>query len=113
MAGLPWFRMYADFLEDPKMISLAFEDQRHFISILALKAKGVLDQECDERILDRIVARSIWVENGVITEVKARLLGANLIDDRWQPLAWEKRQYKSDSSTERVHKWRMRKGKSE
>jgi hypothetical protein len=32
----------------------------------------------------------------VISDVKKRLIGAQLIDDSWQPLAWDKRQRKSD-----------------
>ena len=31
---MPWFRMYADFLNDPKLVALAFEDQRHFIGLI-------------------------------------------------------------------------------
>lgn len=95
--GLPWFRMYTDFLSDPKMISLAFEDQRHFIGILALKSGGELDQDCEEKLLDRIVAQRLWVDYAVIADVKKRLIDAGLIDDRWQPIAWAKRQRKSDN----------------
>ncbi len=101
-SALPWFRMYADFLNDPKMISLAFEDQRHFIAVLALKAGGVLDQECAPNVLDRIVAQRTWIDYAIIGDVKRRLVGAGLIDEKWQPAAWEKRQMRSDSSAERV-----------
>ena len=100
--ALPWFRMYADFLSDPKMVSLAFEDQRHFIAILALKASGVLDQTCAPTVLDRIVAQKIWVDFAIVNEVKKRLVAAELIEEDWQPRAWNKRQMRSDSSTERV-----------
>ena len=104
--GLPWFRMYVDFLDDPKMVGLAFEDQRHFIAICALKSDGVLDQNCTPEMLNRIVAQKIWVDFGVISDVKRRLQDAGLIDEFWQPVAWEKRQAKSDSSTDRVRKHR-------
>lgn len=83
-----WFRMYSDFLNDHKMISLAFEDQRHFIGVLALKSEGVLDQDCDERLLDRIVAQRLWVDYSVIGEVKARIVDAGLIQTDWQPIAY-------------------------
>lgn len=99
MAGLPWCRLYVDFLDDPKIISLAFEDQRHFVSIMLLKSSGVLDQNCNPQVLDRIVAQKIWVDYSVIGEVKRRLIEADLIDSEWQPLAWEKRQMKSDHDT--------------
>lgn len=96
---LPWFRMYADFLNDPKMISLAFEDQRHFIGVLALKCDGAIDDVADGDLLDRIVAQRLWVDHAVIRDVKRRLISAGLIDAAWQPAAWDKRQMKSDSDS--------------
>jgi len=109
--SLPWFRMYTDFLRDPKMLSLAFEDQRHFVAILALKSDGVIDSGASGTMLDRMVAQFIWVDFSAIHEVKRRLIGAGLIGDDWQPKAWEKRQYASDSSKARVRKFRESKKK--
>lgn len=106
---LPWFRMYTDFLNDAKIIALAFEDQRHFIGLLALKSDGALDEAVEESLLDRIVAQRLWIDHGVIREVKKRLVAAGLIDTSWQPLAWDKRQFKSDSSKDRVAKFRASK----
>ena len=106
---LPWFRMYADFLNDPKLISLAFEDQRHFIGVLALKCDGAIDDVADGDLLDRIVAQRLWIDHAVIREVKRRLIAACLIDARWQPLAWEKRQMRSDvdaTGAERQRRYR-------
>lgn len=95
--SLPWFRMYTDFLNDPKMIALAFEDQRHFIGILALKSDGALDQDCCPDLMDRIVAQRLWIDHAIIREVKKRLIAAGLINEFWQPLAWNKRQMRSDA----------------
>ncbi|CAK7069875.1 MAG: hypothetical protein KER_03064 [Kerstersia gyiorum] len=106
MSKMPWFRMYTDFLNDPKMIALAFEDQRHFIGILALKSDGALDQNCTPDLLDRIVAQRLWIDHAIIRDVKKRLVAAGLIDDSWSPLAWERRQMRSDSSAERTRKYR-------
>lgn len=106
---LPWFRMYADFLNDPKLISLAFEDQRHFIGVLALKCDGAIDDVADGDLLDRIVAQRLWIDRAVIRDVKRRLISAGLIDARWQPLAWEKRQMRSDvdaTGAERQRRYR-------
>lgn len=104
--SMPWFRMYTDFLNDPKMIALAFEDQRHFIGVLALKSDGALDQGCCPDLLDRIVAQRLWIDHAIIRDVKKRLVSAGLIDAAWQPLAWERRQSRSDSSAERTRKYR-------
>lgn len=90
--SMPWFKMYADFLVDSKLVNLQFGDQRHFVAVLALKGDGTLDQDCDDGILDRIVAQRLWLEPASIADVKLRLLEAGLISDRWQPLKWEKRQ---------------------
>lgn len=106
---LPWFRMYADFLNDPKLIRLAFEDQRHFIGVLALKCDGAIDDAADGDLLDRIVAQRLWIDHAVIRDVKRRLIAAGLIDARWQPLAWEKRQMRSDvdaTGAERQRRYR-------
>ena len=74
-----WFRMYSDFLEDAKIVSLAFEDQRHFIGVLALKSAGLLDQECAAEVMDRLVAQKLWVDRSSIVEVKRRLVEVGLI----------------------------------
>lgn len=108
----PWFRMYVDFLNDPKLIALAFEDQRHFIGILALKCDGALDSGAAPELLNRIVAQRLWIDHGVILEVKKRLIAAGLIDADWQPLAWNRRQFISDSdptNAERQRRYRERK----
>lgn len=96
---LPWFRMYTDFLNDPKLIALAFEDQRHFIGVLALKSDGALDDIAEEALLNRIVAQRLWIDHGVISDVKRRLMNAGLIDSQWQPMAWAKRQMRSDADS--------------
>ena len=106
---LPWFRMYTDFLNDPKMVSMAFEDQRHFIGVLALKADGAIDDDCNDELRDRIVAQRLWIDRGVIKDVKKRLVSACLINESWQPLAWEKRQRASDkdaTGAERQRRYR-------
>lgn len=112
---LPWFRMYADFLNDPKLISLAFEDQRHFIGVLALKCDGAIDDVADGDLLDRIVAQRLWIDHAVIRDVKRRLIAAGLIDASWQPLAWEKRQMRSDvdaTGAERQRRYREAKNRN-
>ncbi|WP_322070959.1 hypothetical protein [Paraburkholderia bannensis] len=98
------------------MISLAFEDQRHFIAVLALKAGGILDQQCEPELLDRIVAQRIWIDFAIVRDVKKRLATAGLIDDSWQPVAWAKRQMRSDgdpTNAERQRRHRSKKGGAE
>lgn len=94
--ALPWCRLYSDFLHNSKMLSLSFENQRHFFAILALKAGAVIDQDCEPELMDSIVARSIWVAPNDIQDVKAALIKAGLVDERWQPIGWGSRQQRSD-----------------
>ena len=108
----PWFRMYTDFLEDPKLLALAFEDQRHFIGVLALKSSGTLDQDCSPELRDRLVAQRLWIDHSAIGEVKRRLIEARLINEDWQPIAWDKRQFVSDrdpTAAERARRYRQKK----
>jgi hypothetical protein len=114
--SMPWFRMYVDFLNDPKIIALAFEDQRHFIGVLALKRAGVLDQQCDPDLRDRIVAQRLWIDHSIIRDVKKRLVASGLIDATWQPIAWDKNQKPSDgdpTGAERQRRYRERQAADE
>lgn len=109
--SMPWFRLYTDFIKDPKIIALSFEDQRHFVGVLILKSDGVLDQKCAPELMDKIVAQQLWIEWKIIHEVKTRLIKIGLIDENWQPLAWEKRQKISDrdsTGAERQRRYRER-----
>lgn len=107
--ALPWFRMYTEFATDPNIQCLAFEDQRHYIVLLCLKGSEVLDkeyQDSDQR--ERVIRRVLGLDTDAADEARKRLMRANLIDLKWNPLAWDKRQYKSDVSTERVKKFRQK-----
>ncbi len=109
MSGLAWFRMYAEFALDPDIQSLAFEDQRHYVVLLCLKCNGTLDKEyatADRRYA--VIRRTLGLDSVAIDECKRRLIEAGLIDHHWQPLAWDRRQFLSDSSTERVQRFRER-----
>ena len=107
--SLSWFRMYAEFASDPVVQSLAFEDQRHYVMVLCLKCAGVLDRNISTQSRNRIILRSLGLDSVAADEAKRRLLEVGLVNKNWQPKAWDKRQYKSDSSTDRVHKSRKHK----
>lgn len=104
--ALPWFRMYAEAAGDPVLQSLAFDDQRHYFVLLCLKCGGALDRRLVPQQRERIIARGLGLDQVTASEVKRRLLEVSLIDKNWQPLGWEKRQFSSDVSTDRVRKYR-------
>lgn len=106
---MQWFRMYAEFLSDPVVQSLAFEDQRHYVAVLCLKCNGTLDREIAPKTRDRIIYRGIGLDPLNAEEAKRRLMEVGLIDKKWQPKGWDKRQYKSDDVTERTRNHRKNK----
>jgi len=107
--SLPWFRMYSEFSGDPLVQSLAFEDQRHYIIILCLKCNGLLDRKIAQSRRNGIISAALGLDVSTADEVKKRLMEIDLISKNWQPKAWDKRQYKSDNSTQRTRKYRKTK----
>ena len=109
MPAMPWLRLYTEFASDPVTQSLAFEDQRHFIILLCLKGNGTLDRPMKPSNRDRIIYRGLGLDPSSAEEAKRRLMEVELITDTWQPKAWNKRQFISDHSTERVRNIRKNK----
>jgi len=109
---MQWFRLYAEFATDPVVQCLAFEDQRHFIVVLCMKASGVLDRPfADAQIRVEMLKRAIGLDAKAFEEARNRLCGAGLIDADWQPRNWNKRQFISDqdpTALQRKHKQRDR-----
>lgn len=108
----PWFRMYVDAVDDEKLRLLAFEDRWHFVAILCLKRAGLLDAGDTLALLDRKMAVKLGLGDRELGELRRRLMEVGLIDERWQPLGWEGRQYESDTSTDRVRRFRDKQGTS-
>lgn len=109
MKSLPWFRMYHEAIDDEKLGLLAFEDRWHFVALLCLKCRGVLDTEPDFEMLQRKVSLKMGLTIAELEKVSLRLARMGLIDaETYQPMAWDERQMKSDSSTDRVQAYRER-----
>jgi hypothetical protein len=105
---MPWFRAYTEMVDDEKLRLLAFEDRWHFVALLCLKGQGLLDE--GGPLLMRKVAVKLGLSVREVEEVARRLAEVELIDKTTlQPLAWDARQMKSDSSAERVKAFRERK----
>ncbi|MBU4609162.1 hypothetical protein IMZ29_00905 [Achromobacter sp. GG226] len=102
---LPWFRMYNEAIDDEKLRLVAFEDRWHFVAILCCKAQGILDS--GSPIVHRLVAVKLGIDQRTLDDVARRLAEVGLIDEQTlQPLAWDNRQMRSDSSSERVRAFR-------
>lgn len=109
MAGMPWFRLYAEMIDDPKIGRLNDAQFRLWIEILCLACKGE-----DGNTLQTIDDIN-WSLRRNVTETLHDLLHATLVtlDDKKRVFItnWEKRQFNSDTSTERVRKYRENKKK--
>ena len=100
-----WFRLYDDVLNDPKVQRLSGESFKFWINMLCIASKngGVLPSIED-------MAFALRVSNDFCTSLIDDLKTCGLIDGskRLVPHGWEKRQYKSDTSTDRVKRFRER-----
>lgn len=105
-SNLQWFRMYHEFASDPKVQMLSEPDQRRYVMLLCLRcSNGSVTLHDDE------VAFQLRISNEEWTRTKETLIAKKLIDSDCQPIAWDKRQYVSDSSSKRVAAHRERKKK--
>lgn len=95
-----WFRMYGEFINDPKVQMISETDQRRYIMLLCIKCNG------DVTLHDEQVAFQLRISNEEWLKTKAVLVSKNLIDNDNNPTNWDKRQFVSDSSNERVKRHR-------
>lgn len=105
-----WFRMYSEAVDDEKLRLLAFEDRWHFVALMCCKNAGLLDAGDSLTMLHRKLAVKLGVQLRELEAIGARLAEVGLIDaETFQPLAWDARQFQSDSSADRVRKHREKK----
>jgi hypothetical protein len=105
MSGLPWFRLYCEFANDVKIQEMSETLQRRYIMLLCLKGSGELKQ-----YTERELSIALRISSEKLKETKKIFVAKKFIDDNWEILNWEKRQYVSDSSNKRVDKFRRKKG---
>lgn len=101
-----WFRMYDEILDDPKVQKLPPALFRMWVNALALCSRngGKLPAVEDIAFALRETQESVSSAFHTLTE-----LGLCVTDgETFQPKNWKKRQYKSDTSTDRVREYRKR-----
>ena len=108
MSAGPWFKFHHEFATDPVVQLLSFEDQRHFIVLLCLKAGGALDRNYgNSGTRERVILSALRIDAVTLVDVKNRLMEIAVIDADWQPVAWEKRQESKDkTAAERMRRKR-------
>ena len=98
-----WFRMYAEFASDPKVQMLSECYQRRYMMLLCLRCGNG-----DVTLQDTEVAFQLRIDVTEWSKTKEVFIEKNLINKHNQPIAWDKRQFASDSSAERVAAYRAR-----
>lgn len=105
---MKWFRFYSEVLDDPKVQNLSPELFKIWINILCITCHhtGVLPPIKDVSFRLRVtldetkLAFQALLEAGLIQQIK------NQHGINYAPHNWKKRQYSSDTSTERVKRFR-------
>lgn len=97
----PWFRLYSEFASDHKMQMMSEAYQRRYVMLLCLRCSNG-----DVTLQDEEVAFQLRISSDEWSQTKAVFVAKNLIDKHNRVLAWERRQFISDSSVERVRKHR-------
>lgn len=110
---LRWLRLWTDIVDDPKLLLLAAADRWYYVTLLALKRTGMLDEPDTNIMRDRKLCIRLRLDERELDELKRRLIEVRLIDTDWSICGWDKRQFTSDSSTARVRKYRHKGNVSE
>ena len=91
----PWFRLYAEFGDDPKIQMLPEALQRRFVMLLCLRCREVLATLNEDQ-----VAFHLRISPEELQKTKLAFIEAGFIDEHWEITNWNKRQFISDNSTE-------------
>jgi hypothetical protein len=102
----PWFRFYSEFEDDPKVQMMSEVDQRRLVLLFCQRCK-------EEKRTDSQQSFKWCVSLDEVARTKALFVENGFIDENWNLLNWNKRQFISDSSTERVRRHRRGEKQSE
>lgn len=106
----PWFRLYSEFAHDPKVQMLSEPMQRRYVMLMCMRCSNVLVTLQDDEVAFHLrISAEQW------DETKALFISKGFIDSDLNLLNWEKRQFKSDSSSsskDRVARHRAKKKES-
>lgn len=99
-----WFRMYAEFATDPKVQMLSEVMQRRLVMLLCMRC-------CNDLVTLHVteIAFQLRISDDELKETKSIFVSKGFIDEGWNVLNWDKRQFRSDSSAERVSRHREKK----
>lgn len=96
----PWFRLYSEFADDPKVQMMSESDQRRLVMLFCERCKDETFRETERAFHWRVSPQEL-------AETKMVFIENGFIDSGWNLINWNRRQFISDSSTERVRKHRQ------
>lgn len=99
----PWFRKYWEWMNDPKVQMMSEADQRRLDMLFCLRCSGQANPS------DEVVIFTLRISPEEWSRSKAIFIEKGFIDEKNSLRNWEKRQYESDGSAERMRKHRDRK----
>jgi hypothetical protein len=102
--GLPWFRFYTEWADDPKVQMLSEPLQRRLAMLFCYQGQGWLAGASEEELSFKLRISLDELEKTRVAFQKQGFIG-----DSWLLVNWEKRQKPSDISTPRVHRHRQKK----
>ena len=97
-----WFRLYSEFAHDPKVQMLSEVNQRRLIMLFCIRCNGTVTLQDEQVAFQLRISMDEWLTS------KATFIDKNFINNDNEVLNWDKRQFVSDSSAERVAKHRER-----
>jgi hypothetical protein len=98
---MQWFRMYAEFASDPKVQMMPEVMQRRLVMLFCLQCSGNYETLSEEEI-----AFALRIDIETLHETFHLFQKRDFLDENRHIRNWNKRQFKSDNSTERVQKHR-------
>lgn len=98
---MKWLRLYSEFATDPKVQIMDEALQRRLIMLFCLHVENVL-----ATLHATEIAFALRISEQELEETKAIFMQKGFINETWNLINWAKRQYVSDSSTERSRKHR-------
>ena len=102
--GLPWFRFYTEWADDPKVQLLSEAHQRRLAMLFCFQGQGWLATASDEDLSFKLHISLDELKKTRLAFVQKGFIG----ESGWSLLNWDKRQRPSDLSTPRVQKHRMK-----
>lgn len=106
-----WFRFHADAMRNPKVARLTDAQFRLWVELMSVAAENDGAIPCLDDLKHILKRRLDHLSRGLDDLIRAGLM--DVLADGYEPHNWSKFQYKSDVSTDRVHKHREKRNVSE